>query len=49
MVLSSIRGPLKALLPGKVPLFLVISAPLLEGQCYVNLTYKARNVHEDRR
>src|ERR1041385_3352490 len=46
MILSSIRGVSSTRLPGEVPLLLPISHPPLHLEDYVNLTHKARNLHQ---
>src|SRR2546429_8294905 len=48
MILSSIRGVSSTRLPGEVPLLLPISHPPLDLEDYVNLTHKARNLHQRR-
>src|SRR6266568_6776875 len=51
MILSSVREPLRALLPGEVPpsvrARVAISQPQVQVQCYVNLIYKARTVQQE--
>src|SRR6266508_2760697 len=46
MIISSIRGVSSTRLPGEVPLLLPISHPPVDLEDYVNLTHKARNLHQ---